>query len=112
MALYNGFWSKSECRLHIKVEFTAVRLTLLHLEQEILGQSVLIESDNMATVLYINKQGGVVSKTLNDEICALYEWAIPRSLKLQAIHRPGVNNELADYLLWNRPNPIEWHLVC
>ena len=28
---------------------------LLHLEEEILSQSVLIESDNTATVLYINK---------------------------------------------------------
>ena len=76
----------------------AVCLTLLHPEQEILSQSVLIESDNTATVSYINKQGGVVSKTLYDEVCALYEWAIPRSLKLQAIHQPGINNELGDYL--------------
>ena len=76
-----------------------VRLILFHLEQEILDQTVLIESNNMATVLYINKQGGVVSKTLNDKVRTLYVWAIPRSLGLQAIHRPGVNNQLADYLL-------------
>ena len=68
------------------LELRAVCLTLLHLEQEILGQSVLIESDNMATVLYINKEGGVVSKILNNEVCTLYEWVIPRSLKLQAIY--------------------------
>jgi len=92
------------------LELRAVRLILLYLEQEILGRTVLIESDNTATVSYINKQGGVVSKTLNDEACTLYEWAIPRSLKLRAIHRPGVNNELADYLSRNRPDPTEWHL--
>ena len=40
----------------------------------------------MATVAYINMQGGVVSKTLNDEVCTLYDWAIPRLLGLQAIH--------------------------
>ena len=68
------------------LEHRAVRLTLLHLEQEILGQTVLIESDNTATVSYINKQGGVVSKTLNDKVYALYEWAIPRALRLQAVH--------------------------
>ena len=51
---------------HQCLELRAVRLTLLHLEQEILGQTVLIESDNMATVSYISKQGGVVFKTLND----------------------------------------------
>ena len=61
------------------LELRAFRLTLLHLEQEILGQTVPIESDNTAMVAYINKQGGLVSKTLND-------WAIRRSLGLQAIH--------------------------
>ena len=82
-ALYNGLWSKSERRLHINVlELRAVHLTLLHLEQKILSQSVLIESDNTATVSYISKQVGVVSKTLNDEVCTLYKWVIPRSLKL------------------------------
>ena len=111
-ALYNGLWSQSECRLHINVlELRAVHLTLLHLEQEILGQSVLIESDNTATVSYINKQGGVVSKTLNAEACTLYEWAMPRSIRLWAIHRPAINNELADYLSRNRPDPTEWQLV-
>ena len=86
-ALYTAPWSQSECQLHINVlELQAVRLTLLHLEQEILIQTVLIESDNTATVLYINKQGGVVSKTLNDEVRTLYKWAIPRLLGLQAIH--------------------------
>ena len=74
MALYSALWSRPECQLHINVlELQAVCTTLLQLEQEIFSQTVLIESDNMATVSYINKQGGVVSKTLNDEICALYE---------------------------------------
>ena len=57
MALYSGLWSKSECRLYINVlELKAVRLTLLHLQQEILGQTVLIESDNTATVSYLNRE--------------------------------------------------------
>ena len=50
-----------------------------------------------ATVSYINKQGGVVSKTLNAEACTLYEWAIPRIPRLWTIHRPGVY-KLAGYL--------------
>ena len=85
------------------LELRAARLILLYLELEIFSQTVLIESDNTATVSYINKQGGVVSKTLNDEVCTLYKWSIPRSLKLRAIHQQGVNNKLADYLSQNRP---------
>ena len=59
------------------LELMAITLTPLHLEQQIFGQTVLIESNNMATVSYINKQGGVVSKTLNNEVCALYELVSP-----------------------------------
>ena len=71
MALYNGLWSKAECQLNNVLELRAVQLTPLHLEQEIYSQTALIESDNTATVLYINRQGRVVSKTLNHEACAL-----------------------------------------
>ena len=92
------------------LELKAIRLTLLHLKQEIFSQTVLIESANMATVSYVNKKRGVVSNTLNDEVCTLYEWVTPRSLKLQAVHRPGIKNELAVYLSRNRPDPTEWHL--
>ena len=86
-ALYSALWSRRESQPHINMlELRAVHLTLLHLEQEIFGQTVLIKSNNTATVSYINKQGGVVAKTLNDETCTLYKWAIPRLLRLQAIH--------------------------
>ena len=88
----------------------SVRLILLHLEQELTGQTVLVESDNMATLLYINKHGGVISDTLNNEACTLFEWTIPRSIRLRAIHRPGAKNELADFLSRNRPDPTEWCL--
>ena len=82
-----------------------VCLTLLHLEQNILGQMILIEFNNMATASYINKQGGVVSKT-----CSVFELLIARSIRVSAIHRPGVNNKLANLLLGNHPDPTEWHL--
>ena len=64
----------------------------------------------MATVLYINKQGGVVPKTLNDEMNTLFQWLIPRLIRVRVIHRPDVNNELADFLSCNRPDPTEWRV--
>ena len=43
--LYSDLWTKDECQLHINVlELRVVRLTLLHLEQDILDQTILIES--------------------------------------------------------------------
>ena len=61
-ALYSDLWTREKHQLYISVlELRAVHLTLLQLEQEVLGQRILIESNNMATVSYINKQEGVVS---------------------------------------------------
>ena len=79
MAFYSTLWSTMECQLHINVlELSMVCLTLLYLEKELFGHTVLIKSDNTATMSCINKQGGVVSKTVNDETCTLYELVIPR----------------------------------
>ena len=72
-ALYSDLGTRDECQLHSNVlELRAVDLTLLHLEQKILDQTIQIESDNMATVSYINRQGGVVAQTSNDEACSLF----------------------------------------
>ena len=51
-ALYSGLWTREERQLHISVlELRAVHLALLQLEQEVLDQMILIESDNMAIVI-------------------------------------------------------------
>ena len=111
-ALYSDLWTREECQLHISVlELRAVRLTLLHLEQEVLGKMILIESNNTAMVSYINRQGGVFSKTLNDEMCTLFRWLISKSIRVRVIHRPGDNNELANFLSRSHLDPTEWHLV-
>ena len=110
-ALFSNLLTIDEWQLHINVlELRAVHLTLMHLEQDVLGQKILIKS-NMATLSYINKQGEVISKTLNDEMYMLFQWLIPRSITVTVIHRPGVKNELADFLSHNRPDPTEWHLL-
>ena len=56
---YGPVQRRLECQLHINVlDLRVVRLTLLHLEQEVLSQTILMESDNIATVSYINSQEG------------------------------------------------------
>ena len=69
-----------ECQLHIN-ELQAVNLIPQHLEQELSGQVILIESNNTAIVSYINNQGGMVSQTLNAEACTLYQ-----GVQIRAIH--------------------------
>jgi hypothetical protein len=110
-ALFSGLWSSAAQRLHINVlELRAVILTLTHLQERLLGQSVRIECDNTTTVAYINNQGGVHSRAQNQETTRLYDLVVPLGIVLQAVHRPGVDNVLADYLSRNRPDPTSWAL--
>ena len=44
------------------------------------------------------------------EAVELHHWLISQNIQVFAVHRPGVNNELADYLSRNRPDPTEWSL--
>ena len=59
-ALFSNLWTADECQLHINVLELRAVLTLLHLEQEVLGQTILIKSDNTATGSHINKQVRIV----------------------------------------------------
>ena len=58
MVLFSDLWTADERQLHMNVlELRAVHLTLLHLAQEVLDQTIWIESDNVATVSYITSKG-------------------------------------------------------
>jgi len=92
------------------LELRAIILTLTRLKQQLLGQTVRIECDNTTTVAYINHQGGVHSRAQNQETVRLYSLVVPLGISLQAVHRPGVDNVLADYLSRTRPDPTEWRL--
>ena len=59
--LHSGLWTREERQLHIKV--------LEHLEYELLGQSVLIESDTSSH----QQAGGSGTKTLNNETYTLFQ---------------------------------------
>jgi len=109
--LFSDLWSPEERLLHINVlELRAVVLVLTRLKDRLLGQMVKIECDNTTTVAYINHQGGVHSRAQNLETIRLYSLVVPLGISLQAVHRPGVDNVLADFLSRTRPNPTEWSL--
>jgi hypothetical protein len=75
-----------------------------------LGKSILIESDNSTSVAYVNKQGGIRSHSLYKEACLLYDWLLPRAISVLAVHRPGVDNALADSLSRDIVDSREWSL--
>ena len=111
--LFSGIWSPHErahCHINL-LELRAIRLTLMKLRDCIRGLTVKVECDNTTAVSYLNKQGGTISQSLCQEAVILHEWARQMDVHLIAVHRPGVCNELADYLSRNRPDPTEWSLA-
>ena len=107
-----GLWSDREKRLHINVlELKAVSLALRDFKDQCQNQTVLVATDNLTVVAYINKQGG----THSAEMCALLwkimTWCHHYHITLKARHIQGCLNVMADLL--SRSNQVqstEWSL--
>ena len=99
-------------RLHINVlELKAVSLALRDFKDQCQNQTVLVVTDNLTVVAYINKQGG----THSAEMCALLwkimTWCHHYHITLKARHIPDCLNVMADLL--SRSNQVqstEWSL--
>ncbi len=94
-----GHWSKTESGFHINcLEMLAVCRACQFFLPDLIGRHVLIRSDNMSVVSYINHQGGVSSKRLFILAERLLEWAQLNLRSLRAAHLPGRLNQGADML--------------
>ena len=103
----SGFWSPFQARHHINVlELWAVHLALRGLSFLVKGQCVMVRSDNMTVVSYLNKQGGTRSPSLCRETVSLLCWCEKRQIELKAEHVPGLENHLADALSRGGPQSI------
>ncbi|KAF7241734.1 Transcription factor CP2-like protein 1 [Varanus komodoensis] len=79
-----GIWSQRDCRNHINfLELLAVFKALQSFEDVLLHQVVQVTSDNMATVFYLNKQGGTRSRKLAHLAMQIWDWCIPRGASLK-----------------------------
>ena len=106
-----GVWSKEEALDHINtLELKAVLLALQNLESLVVGHSLLIRSDNMTVVSFINHQGGTHSLSLCRLALDLWEWCLRRRIFLHAAHIPGEENIVADFLSRGKYLPTEWVL--
>ncbi len=77
---------------------------------DVKGRHVLIRSDSMSVVSYINHQGGVSSKRLFILAEHLLEWAQLNLRSLRAAHLPGRLNQGADMLSRSNVPSEEWML--
>jgi ribonuclease HI len=107
-----GRWTLSQQSLHINVlELQAVFNALKAFLPDVRGRSVLVQTDNTATLYYINKMGGTKSR----ELCALtwdlLLWCMLHQIDLVAAHIPGEENVLADRLSRHILPYHEWELA-
>ncbi len=106
-----GHWSKAECGFHINcLEMLAVCRACQFFLPDLKGRHVLIRSDSMSMVSYINHQGGVSSKRLFILAERLLEWAQLNLRSLRAAHLPGRLNQGADMLSRSNVPSEEWML--
>ena len=98
-ATASGHWQAPWNTFHInRLELEAVSRALIHFSNLVVGQRVLIRTDNTTVVAYINKQGGTHSFPLWRQSWLLFQWAIREGVSLQATHLPGILNVRADIL--------------
>lgn len=105
-----GRWLVSEQDLHINVkELLAVLFGLKSL-CNVSGSIIRVLSDNITTVIYINKFGGVKSMPCNRVAHLIWSWCETKGNWLIAAHIPGTENVRADGLSRNFSNNVEWQL--
>ena len=85
--------------MHINVlETKAVLFSFLSLFRDVSNSSILIRSDNITTVSYINHLGGVRSPEISKLICELYDFCLAREISIKASYLKGCLNVRADAL--------------
>ena len=110
--LIQGQWSPAEKVRHInQLEMLAILKALDHWESFLRKKKIMIASDNVTVVSYINRQGGTRSTQLLVLCLDLFDWIDRNECQIRARHIPGHLNVLADSL--SRPDQIqstEWTL--
>jgi hypothetical protein len=100
---FSGKYSPAHAHLHKShtqiswLELLAVVACTTTYAPHLTGQSLLFYVDNSTDVHIINRQA-TRSKLLAPLLRQLYTLALQHNLSIRAVHRPGVDNTLADFL--------------
>jgi hypothetical protein len=108
--VFSGRWNSLESRYHSNLkELLAVRRALI--EAALQSTLVQVHTDNTTVVAVLNRQGTVVSLSLQAEAFELFEYLQQMLIAIRAAHIPGILNLNADIL--SRPDTVyatEWSL--
>ena len=109
---FHGCWMDDQSQLHISIlEIMAIRFSLKKAIQYIHHFCVMISTNNITVVSYINKQGGTHSPNLCLEVWEILHWSLEHDTVFRICHIPGKFSILADRLSrLDRPRKTEWSL--
>ena len=109
---FQGVWNTQQLAKHINwKELKAIHLALLHWQEHIQYQSLMIHSDNMSALAFLRHQGGTHSWELFTLARDIWHLILQAHAHLQVQHISGQNNTWADLL--SRPKLLqatEWSL--
>ena len=106
-----GCWGPEEQRLHInELELLAVSYALKSFLKREENIELLIKSDNIAVVSYINKSGGTKSPRLIALTKQIFAWCLHRQIRVSTQHLPGKENLPADFLSRLLRDRTDWML--
>ena len=106
-----GVWSQAEVSHHINAKECMAVLRVIQCIRPPKASALLVRSDNMVAVAWINRQGSSTSKRLNtlaiklQPLCLLHQWTI------RASYNPGPQNTWADSLSRGHFIPSEFVLA-
>ncbi|KAL0172227.1 hypothetical protein M9458_032538, partial [Cirrhinus mrigala] len=101
-----GLWSGHHLTWHINcLEMLAVFRALKHFLPDLRDHHVLVRTDNIAVVYYINHQGGLRSRPFYKLAHQILVWSQDYLLSLRAVYIPGHLNLGADVLESVWPGP-------
>ena len=106
-----GRWSLEESKLHINyLELKAVLLGLKALFPKSNQTSILVLSDNIPAVRYINHKGGTRSRDLCLLALSLWEHCNNNNIVIKAVYYRGLDNVRADKLSREFIDNHDYHL--
>ena len=100
-----------ESAYHINfLKILAVFLALKPYAKDLSHCTVLVKSDNISAVTYINQKGGAHSKQLCSLPIEIWEWCLTCRITLVAEHLPGIANMIADQESRTTQDHCDWML--
>ena len=100
-----GLWFKEERRTHInELELRTIMFGVKLFAKT--HSHLLIQTDSITAIRYVNKIGGTHSKTLCDLSLEIHKRCVIHNIRLTAEHLPGKDNTLADRL--SRQSNQDW----